>query len=171
VKWYQALGAAAGVYVIDLVVRDLIFHRHYVLDDDDEDEQVDVVVHEGGDHTGHNHMTSGDLYRNFAYDAGIKDPESVIKHFADDGYNPPSEEGSEKLKEDSQQRVLAIAPLLPLLDMQANFAAACFVELYSRDKVLTDQEKMELLVTYSAFGHSLLTGSYAGAKTLGLLRG
>lgn len=102
------------------------------------------------------------IFRNLAYDGGFDDPELLLSKLSPSESLPPSPEGQEMLRAESQYRLDKLRPFVEVIERQAMFGAASFVEMYARTQDLDDDEKAQLLQTYHAYSRHLLYGSLAG---------
>lgn len=105
-----------------------------------------------------------DIYRNFAYDAGFKDPEGLVARYAPTLYTPVSEDGIEKIEEDSNARCDTLSPIVHVLHAQAMFGAAAFADIWCTHKGLSEDEREEVLDIIVPFAHVVLMGSLAGLQ-------
>jgi len=86
------------------------------------------------------------LYRWYLYDVIGEEANKNISLF---NLSPVSEEGNEKELEDSEERLIEISPLLPLIKLYADMNATYTYEVQSKELLKTDGVTPELLAASS----------------------
>lgn len=112
------------------------------------------------------------LYRWFMYDLKTKKPNDHIDVF---GLTPVSEEGDEKERQESEERLDNILELTPFLTMFADMTATYVIEMQKCGMVeipdltslTTNGDKIKSF--YRRLAYSALLTSYASAVELGLV--
>ena len=114
------------------------------------------------------------LFRWYCYDTGVKNPNSFAEDF---GMTPVSDEGEEFEKKESEARLQAVIPYLPLLNIMADINAMVLsqtltnilvkYELVDEEVLEEEQELMEDIYKQVAFG--ALTSAFSAGLSLGVI--
>ena len=114
------------------------------------------------------------IARWYFYDAGLEEPNKLANLV---GMMPVSVEGDEKEEEDSDQRLLRIAPLVPFIETITEINARSITELQFDHYITSGQldpndlkdEKEHIEELYRQVGYSALVSAFASGIELGII--
>lgn len=114
------------------------------------------------------------IARWYFYDAGLEEPNKLANLV---GMMPVSVEGDEKEEEDSDQRLLKIAPLVPFIETITEINARSITELQFDHYITSGQldpndlkdEKEHIEELYRQVGYSALVSAFASGIELGII--
>lgn len=114
------------------------------------------------------------IARWYFYDAGLEEPNKLADLV---GMMPVSIEGDAKEEEDSDQRLLRVAPLLPFIETITEINARSITELQFDHYISSGQlnpddlknEKAHIEELYRQVGHSALLAAFASGLELGII--
>lgn len=114
------------------------------------------------------------IARWYFYDAGLEDPNKLADLV---GMVPVSTEGDEREEEDSDQRLLRVAPLVPFIETIAEINARSITELQFDHYITSGQldpndlkeEKTHIEELYRQVGYSALLAAFASGIELGII--
>jgi hypothetical protein len=114
------------------------------------------------------------IARWYFYDAGLEEPNKLADLV---GMMPVSVEGDEKEEEDSDQRLLRIAPLVPFIETITEINARSITELQFDHYIKSGQldpddlkdEKEHIEELYRQVGYSALVSAFASGIELGII--
>lgn len=111
------------------------------------------------------------LVRWFIYDTGLTDPNEAAQIL---GMTPVSEEGDDKEMQDSDNRLEAIADLMPFLVVLAEISATALTKIQSHEIAETEgaisEEEIESMHSlYTLVSLSSLISGFSTAVELGLI--
>lgn len=114
------------------------------------------------------------IARWYFYDAGLEEPNKLAELV---GMMPVSREGDEKEEEDSDLRLIRVAPLLPFIETIVEINARSITELQFDHYISSGQldpndlkdEKEHIEELYRQVGYSALLSAFASGLELGII--
>ena len=114
------------------------------------------------------------IARWYFYDAGLEEPNKLADLV---GMMPVSLEGDAKEEEDSDERLIRVAPLLPFIETITEINARSITELQIDHYITNGQldpnelteEKAHIEELYRQVGHSALVAAFASGLELGII--
>jgi hypothetical protein len=119
-----------------------------------------------------NDIPMSTVLRWYLYDTGIENPNEIAELV---GLNPVSDEGDAKEREDSNNRIEDIMPLMPFIETIASISADVISSIHIKNYIksnpdeIVDEDVAAIGLVYKAVAMSNIVGTLAIANHLDLI--